>query len=453
MSSRQTEGKFSTNFEEVTVKIEIQEKNSYTKEMSIEIPWEELADDFGKLLSKFSKKIKMPGFRPGKVPRKVIMKQFLPAIEMEFIDDTFQKFYIMALKEKDLVPVNQAEVSDVHFHFEEPLNFTAMFEIEPEITLPTFKKNSIKIQKTRYVSDEIDVELAVEEIRKSHSEIRSVEGGSKIGHFILADLQKLDVSGVPIIGEKLEKRFIKIGEGVFSGDNESRLVGLKAGDKTQVMIPDESGNNESNYEVSIVNIEEQILPELDPDFLKLIKSNENDIESWKNSVKEQIDRRYNEKTMELIGRELSDAVIKIVDPEYPPSMVESYLDRLIEDVKKSNPEAELDEEKVRETYRILAERNLKWYFIRKAIISDQELKISAGEISGKIESFRKNSPDNVEEIEKFYKKPSNRSRLEDDLVEKKIIAYLETFAKVKTVKVTTKSLRDAENQLRRENES
>ncbi|MEE9190034.1 MAG: trigger factor [Candidatus Neomarinimicrobiota bacterium] len=435
------------------MKIEINEKNSFTKEMLIEVAWEELADDFGKSLSKFSKKIKIPGFRPGKVPRKVIMQKFLPAIEVEFIDEAFQKFYIMALKEKELVPVNQADVSDVHFHFEEPLNFTATFEIEPEITIPAFRKNSIKVQKTRYVSDNIDVELAIEEIRRSHSEIRTVEDGSKTGNFILADLQKLDVSGVPIIGEKLEKRFIKVGEGIFNGENESRLVGLKPGDKTQVKIPDESGNNESNYEVSVVNIEEQILPELDTDFLKLIKSDESDVESWKNSVKEQIDKRYDEKTKELMGRELSDAIIKIVDPEYPPSMVKSYLDRLIEDVKKNNPETELDEEKVRETYRTLAERNLKWYFIRKAIIIDQDLKISAEEISGEIERFRKNSPDHTEEIEKFYKKPSNRSRLEDDLVEKKIIAYLETFAKVQEVEVPTKSLRDIENKPGRENES
>jgi trigger factor len=444
LSGKQTEGKFSTDFKEVTVKIEIQEKNSYTREMIVEVPWAELADDFDRSLSKFSKKIKMPGFRPGKVPRKVIMQQFLPAIEMEFVDEAFQKFYITALEEKDIVPVNQAEISEAHFHFEEPLSFTATFEIEPEINLPVFKKNSIKVQKTRYISDETDVELAIDEIRRSHSEIRTVEDGSKTGHFILADLQKLDVSGVPVIGEKLEKRFIKIGESVFSGENEKRLIGLKPGDKTQVKIPDESGGTDADYEVSVINVEEQILPELDKDFLKLIKSDENDIDSWRNSVKEQIKRRYDEKSEELIGRELSDAVIKIVDPEYPPSMVDSYLDRLVEDVKKNNPETELDEEKIRETYRTLAERNLKWYFIRKTIIRDQNFEISKEQISEKIEKFRKNSPDHTEEIKKFYKKPSNRTRLEDDLIEKKIIAYFKTFAKVKEVEVTTKSLRDAE---------
>jgi trigger factor len=423
------------------VKVDVKIINDFTREISIAVPWEELEQDFDKSILKFKEKIRMPGFRTGKVPRKVIIKQFLPNIEAEFIEQSFQKYYILGLREKNLLPVNQADVENLHFHFKEPLTFTATFELEPELILPPLKKNSLKVEKTNYISDNEDVRLTIEEMRTSHAEIRTVEDGSKLGHYIFADLQKIDSSGVAIIGEKLEKRYIKIGDGIFTGENEKKLLGLKRGSKSQILIPDEN-DTESLYEIDVLNIEEQVLPELDMDFVKLMKSESKSVEEWKQSVKENIDISYANKSDESFERALADALTEKVNPEYPPSMVDSYLDRLIDDVKKGNPDAELDDEKVRDTYRPLAERNMQWYLIRKAIIKDQKFENTAEEIDAEIKRLQELSPEQSNEIKKYYKKPSNKSRLGDDLIEKKIIAYLKPFVKVKEVNIPTKKLRD-----------
>jgi len=119
---------------------------------------------------------------------------------------------------------------------------------------------------------------------------------------------------------------------------------------------------------------------------------------------------------------------------------------LIEDVKKSNPGADLDNEKVRETYQQVAKRNMKWYLLRKAIIREQELTISKEEVKKEIDRLMERSPEYAKEIEKYYKKPSNREKIEDDLVEKKILDYLKGFAKIKEVNVPTKELRDKDKQ-------
>ena len=98
-------------------------------------------------------------------------------------------------------------------------------------------------------------------------------------------------------------------------------------------------------------------------------------------------------------------------------------------------------DRVKEVYKPVAERNLKWYLIRNAIIKDQELEISKDDLADEIDKRKNSSPDQAKEVEKFFKKPSNRSRLEDDLMEKKILAYLVKYAKIKVVKVNTKDLR------------
>ncbi|MCK4904491.1 MAG: hypothetical protein KAS35_07340, partial [Candidatus Marinimicrobia bacterium] len=167
--------------------INVKEINSYTQEMTVGLEWNELSDDFNKFIGKFGKQIKMPGFRPGKVPKPVLMKQFLPLIESQFVEDNVQKYYLEALREKKVTPVNKAEIKDVHFHYNEHFNFTAVFEVEVDAQLPELKKSSIKVEKVIYITDKEDINLTIEDMRRSRAEMRTVDDGAKEGDFILAD--------------------------------------------------------------------------------------------------------------------------------------------------------------------------------------------------------------------------------------------------------------------------
>ena len=125
------------------MKTKIKNKNSFTKELSVTIPWSDVEKDFEKSLKEFSKKIKIAGFRPGKVPRKILMDRFQPSIEADFVENSVNVYYLKALEEKEITPVNMGSVGDIDFKFEKYFRFKVSFEIEPKITLPKLKKNSI----------------------------------------------------------------------------------------------------------------------------------------------------------------------------------------------------------------------------------------------------------------------------------------------------------------------
>ncbi|RMF09896.1 MAG: trigger factor [Candidatus Neomarinimicrobiota bacterium] len=423
------------------MKTDIQTVNSYTRELQITVPWEELKADFEKSARQFSKRVKIPGFRPGKAPLKVILNQYLHSIEADFVDQAFRKAYVKALDEHDLYPVNQAKIKSLDFAYERDLTFAAEFEVEPEIELPTLKKNSLKVTRTRYESDEEDVNAVVEEIRYAQAEVRPVEDGAKAGHFILGDLQELDASGVPVIGRKLEKRYLRVGDGIFTGDNQTKLEGLKPGDTCRLEIPDEQGQPVL-FELSVIRVEEQVLPEVNDEFVQQVNPALKTVEEWRQSIRERIDENYERRAREQFDRDLADALIDKVNPEYPPSMVDAYLDHLIEDARKANPGETIDEDKIRAEYRSVAERNLKWYLIRNAVIRSAGLEVTREEVQEKIRDIVESAPeDQRKTVEKTYKKPSNRSRIEDDLMERKVLDYLLSFAKVKEVTVKTSDLR------------
>ena len=425
------------------MEISINKIDACKREIEVNISWEECRNDFQVTAKKFGKKVRIPGFRPGKIPMKVLMNKFLPNIEAEFIEEGVNKYYRKALEEEKLVPVNKAEVKDVHFHFEEHFTFKAAFEIEPEVVLPKMKKNCLKVQKTEYISDDIDIDNVIEEMRRSRAEVKTVEDGAEDDHFLIVDLQKLDQSGVPIIGEKLEKRFLQIGVDPFSGDNKSRLLGLKPGDTTRVELPDDKENGVSKYELSVINVEKQVLPEINEEFIKTVEPDAKDESSFREIIKSKVDDSYAHRTNESFERQLADSMIEYVSPEFAPAMVDSYLDHIIEEAKTQEKEQDLDEDKIRESYRPVAERNMKWYLLRRAIINSQNnIAVSKDDVEKEIEKLLERSPDHAKEIKKYYKKPSNRQRIEDDLLEKKVLDYLTEFAKIKDVKVQTKLLRE-----------
>jgi len=424
------------------LKIEINNINDYSREMKLDIPWETLEPDFNITIKKFSKKVKLPGFRPGKIPRDRLMQQFQPNIEAQFMDDNIYKYYLTALQQKEIVPVNQAEISDVHFHLGEHFSFTAKFEVEPDFKLPRFKKNMFQVQRNKFIPDDQDINDAIDQLRRSHARIETVEDGAKEKDFILCDLQKLDDSGVAIIGKKFEKQMLKVGDGSFTDDQKEQLIGLKPGDSARITLPDNEDKTITNpYELKVAKVERENLPAVDDDFLKLINPELGSVDDLRADVLKKINENFEERARQSFERELSDALIEKVGFETPPSMVENYLNNILEDVKKQNNGEPIEEEKVLETYRPSAERNLKWYLIRKKVINQEQINIERKDIDAEIENLVSRSPNSEKEIRRFYKKPSNRQRIEDDMVEKKILEYLNQFAKVKEVEVNTKDIR------------
>ena len=425
-----------------TLKIDIKNINDYTREVKLDIPWETLEPDFEACIKKFSKKVKLPGFRPGKIPRDRLLQQFQPNIEAQFMDDNIYKYYLTALQNEKIIPVNQAAISDVNFRMGEEFSFTAKFEVEPDFSLPRFKKNMFQVQRNKFIPDEQDINDAIDQLRRSHARIETVEDGAKEKDFILCDLQKLDESGVAIIGKKFEKQMLKVGDGSFTDDQKDKLIGLKPEDLAHVELPDnEDKTIKSPYELKVIKVERENLPEVDRDFVKLVNPDLDSVDGLREDVLKKINENFEERSKQAYERELSDALIEKVGLNVPTSMVDNYLNNILEDVKKQNSGEPLDEEKVLETYRPSAERNLRWYLIRKKIIDQEEIKFERKDIDAEIKNLVTRSPNSEKEIRRFYKKPSNRQRIEDDLIEKKILEYLDQFAKVREVEVNTKDIR------------
>ena len=374
-----------------------------------------------------------------------LLNQFQANIEAEFMDANFQKYYLAAVQEKKLMPVNKAEIKDVNFRMNENFSFTATFEVEPELTIPNMKKNSLQVNRTNYLHDDQDIEDAILQLRKAQASIVTIEDGAKEGDYLVCTLQKLDDSGVPIIGKKFENQYLRVGKGSFTDDQKDKLIGLKSGETARLRLPVNEDGGDADYDLVVGKVERENLPELNNDFLKIVNPDLDSVDSLRKDVEKKIIENFKERSQTAYERELSDKAIDFVNPSFAPSMVANYLENLLEDVKKQNNGEPLDESKVKEQYKPVAERNVKWYSIRKELIHSQDMKVEKVDVEDEILRLIQRTPKSEKEIKRFYKKPSNKKRIEDDLMEKKIFSYLEQFTQVKEVNLETKKLRENEN--------
>ena len=265
-----------------------------------------------------------------------LLNQFQANIEAEFMDANFQKYYLNAVQQENLIPVNKGEIKDVDFRMNEHFSFVANFEIEPDLTLPKLKKNSLSVSKTNYIHDEQDIDDAILQLRKAQASIVTIEDGAKEGDYLVCSLQKLDDSGVPIIGKKFENQYLRVGNGSFTDDQKDKLIGLKSGESARLRLPVNEDGGDADYDLLVDRVERENLPEVNDEFLKIINPELDSIDSLRKDVEKKIIQNFQERSQTAYERELSDKAIDFVNPSFAPSMVENYLGNLIEDVKKQN---------------------------------------------------------------------------------------------------------------------
>lgn len=427
----------------MNLKVKSKKINDFTYELAISAKWIDIKEDFNSAKKKVAKEIKLPGFRKGKIPENILMSQYIHSVEMGFVQDFCEKYYLMALQEEKLTPINQAQLKDIDFSYEKDLSFKSEFEIEPSLSLPKFKKNMVSVEKIKFLSNDEEVDKTIDNIMNSQAKAEQIEKNSKDGDFLIVDMQELDESGIPIIGKK-EKKYIAIGQDPFIEDKAESFKSKNVGDSVKITI--DMGDGEKNYEFTIDTIQRRVPPVLDDDFVKQMDPNCKSVAEWKSNVRKSIDSEYQRKSDEMFNSSLIDEFVKLINPILPLSMLENYLNNIVSEVKQNQNSPEMDDSKIKEQYQLFAENNLKWFLLRKAIISDQELSVSTDEVNDFIKEALDKNETQKAEIERFYKKESNKNKLADDLLDQKIIEMLKEHSKINEKDQKTSELEGASSQ-------
>ena len=419
------------------MKIKTQIAENSLVRLDIKIPWTDLSDDYNVTISDFKKNIKEPGFRAGKIPTAVVKKKYKNEIESEFIDKVLRERYQDIIKEADIDPVDSGNLIEVDFHEGDGLVMLIEVQTEPEFKLHDYKKNKLEALKYIIEISDDDVDRAMDEIRENYAEVLNTGKGAESGNFLEVDIQELDESMAPLIGKKVEKRVIKLGEGDFGMQALEQLKGAVPGDERVVRISQEHGDHSHNYvyKFKVNHVEEHLLPEVNDEFAKKVNPSLESVEMLNERLRQDIQERYDSESLNLVNNALADEMVRLTHIEVPETMVTSYLDGLIKRAKSEN-KGDVDEDFLRKNYRAGAIWNMKWLMIRKSLFRKEKLEVAANEIDERMEKTAELYELDKTAAMKLKSDDDQREKVRQDIIESKVMEVLKNNSKFNEQSIT-----------------
>lgn len=406
--------------------------NTYSRKLKVEISADELASIEQKVVKSFQKRAEIPGFRPGKAPLNIIRQHHRELIKQELVEEALRKFYGEALNKTNLNPIAQGKITDFNFeNIQDGMQFEIEVEVEPEIELKKYKGLRVD-QEVIEVTNEM-VENAMQQLQEQFATVKEVKE-AKENHYIYFDAQELDKGDVPIIGHKYENLHVQLGSGKFDPEIEKQLIGIKKGDKRIVRKESQSSEPQkkeeaglNSLEIHVKKIEEKEFPEINDDFIKNLNDDRlENLQDLKDRLKENIRIDLDQRRENIFRDRLIDELLKENPSEVPPSMVENYLDSMIQDIQSRSKNEPIDENSIRNEYRASAIHNIRWYFLKKKIIEKENLTVSDEE------ALKLINESNIEEktkrkllLDQHYLK-----HLKEDLIERKVIDIIKNNAEI-----------------------
>jgi len=363
------------------VKTNVVEKGKWGRELEVEVPAERIEKELASAYKHFQKRLELPGFRKGKVPLRLIKTRYADAIRSDVINDILPTLVEEATRETGLVPAAPPKISKLDHEPGQELTFTATLDIWPEIEVEHYE--GFEVTKSVHEIADEDVEGQLKELQERQATEQLVERPLEKGDVLIADLQKLDDGGLPIIGERFEERYFLIGnEDAPSPEFEEALIGIAAGDERQVKfkyrddLPNEElAGEEQHFSVSTREVRQRQLPELDDEFAKDVGEQFNSLDDLRQHIGEQMKQRWDYMARQQLRHELTTQLIEKNAFDLPESMVDNYLRTMRQEQQGQGHDHDHDHD-VSDEERDQAVRRLKSYLLIEAVRKQAEIEVS-----------------------------------------------------------------------------
>lgn len=404
------------------MKVSIEEPKPWKRILDIEVPSSVVQEQLDTAFRRYRKDIRMPGFRQGKVPMDVLKARFGDEIRAEVVERLIPEYLKRAGADAEIRPIATPVIEDLHFHEGEALHFRAIVEIKPTIELKEYK--GFQVTKRATVVTDEDIQRVLDTLRERHSNVVRVDGEAKSDQFVVADIQHLDSTGVPIIGKKEEKQFFRLGTGRLGTAFDEQMIGIKTGDERTISTvypedhPDENlaGQNAS-FTITAHEVLERILPEADDAFA--VDVGAENLVTLRDTIRKDLEQEPEREVRSQVLKQLNEAY----DFEVPDSMLTSYLDHVIEDAKR-NTRQPVNEEEIRQSYQSVAVEQIKQTLIIDAIAQKEQITVSPEETDDRVRTMADRTHIAFDQLKRIFRDNGRLDRIEFDIREDKVVEFL-----------------------------
>ena len=413
-------------------------KDGAKREISVEIPAEEVTRETETLVAKYQKVARLPGFRTGHVPASIIRQRFKEDLKSDVVDALVPRYFRMEAEKLGMIPVSQPRVTDLHIHDGEPLRFKASFEVLPEIKVEGYKE--LRADHPEIVVTDQELEDALNNVREQHATFASVEGRTLAdGDFAQASMdgrpKDSDDKTQPV---HMDEVLIEIGGKNTVPEFSANLRGANAGEEKEFEVAYPADAEDKRlagktfvYTVKIQAIKQKNLPELNDDFAKEL----GEFTSL-DQVRTQIRENMGHERKHAAEREAKDKLIaelvKRNDFEVPESLVDRQIDLRIErglralaaQGMKMEDMKKMDLPRLRAGQRDQAVHDVKSSLLLDRVADLEKIEVGEDELNHELEALARQSKQTPEAVRARLTQDGGLDRIRNRIRSEKTLDFL-----------------------------
>ncbi|KAA8887564.1 trigger factor [Nocardia colli] len=299
--------------------------------INVEVPFEELKPDFDRAYKALAKQVKIPGFRPGKAPAKLLEARLgRGAVLEQVVNDVLPGRYSEAVTASDVKVIGQPEIEITKIEDGEELAFTAEVDVRPELTLPEYETIEVSVDAFTIGDEDIDEQL--QSLRQRFGTLTGVERAVQDGDFVSIDLSAT-VDGEDVPEAATTGLSHEVGSGQLIEGLDEALIGLAAGESkefTSTLVAGEHAGKEAVIKVTVQSVKERELPEADDDFAQLA-SEFDTLEELKTDLRTRVERSKKVEQAGQIRDKVLETLLEQVEVPLPEAVVQAEIDAVTHD--------------------------------------------------------------------------------------------------------------------------
>ncbi len=408
------------------MQVSVEETSELGRKVTITISADKVEKEVNQRLDSLKGRVKIDGFRPGKVPMNVVRQRYATQVNKEVMADEMQASYRDAVIQEKLRPATAPNIEPQKAEKGQDLTFIATFDVYPEFELCDFSKLEVTIP-TAEVGD-ADVELTLDRMRKQRMEWSEVDGPCQNEQRITLDfVGKLD--GVEFEGGKAEDFPLVLGDGGMIAGFEDNLLGLKAGENKNfaVTFPEDYGNSElagkeAVFDVAVKKVEQGELPEVNDEFIRAFG-----VDGTVDALKVEIKKSLEAELQQQLKIKSKEAVMQVLLDNNELTLPESMISQEVSALRTQalqNFKMETDSQLPDNLFEEEAKRRVKLGLVIGEVISEQKLQIDAQLVNQRIEQLASQYADRDQIIQHYSTNNQARAGIESLVMEDQVVDWV-----------------------------
>jgi len=416
----------------------IEKVSNLERRLNVSLPVQEIESEVQTRLKNLARSVKMHGFRPGKVPYKLVQAQYGGQVRQEVLGDALQKSFGEAIRQQNLRVAGYPRFEPrAAADTAQDVQFSATFEVYPEVTIPDLA--TVTIERAQVSVGESEVNKTVEVLRKQRQHYHPVARAAQTGDTVTIDFRGT-LDGVEFEGGSATGHAVVLGEGRLLADFEKQIVGMHAGESRafELTFPEDYHGKEmagkaARFDVSLKQVAEPVLPEVNAEFAKALGIADGDVAKMRVDVNANLEREVRRRTQARVKDQVMKGLLEAATVELPKSLIEIETERLMEGIRRDLTARGMKTEEIpmpREAFEPEARKRVALGLIVAELVRREGIAAKPEQIRAVVQEYAE-SYERPEEVVRWYYQSQERLREVESLVlENNVVDWVLSRAKI-----------------------